>query len=157
MAGGTGSNSGYGADAMIDGINVTPLVDIMLVLLIIVMVAAQFTSSSAVPLDLPKASESEQVQTIFSVTLPAEGELQVDGEPVGREALEERASRALEEKPDLRAVIRADGEVSHRRVMDAMDALRSAGLAQVAFATSSETSGSDGSGDAEDDSAEPPH
>jgi len=140
MAGGT-NGPGYGADAMIDGINVTPLVDIMLVLLIIVMVAAQFTSSSAVPLDLPQASESDEVQTVFSVTIPGGDKLMVDGRPVGREALEARARRALEEKPDLRAVIHADGDVSHRRVMDVMDALRAAGLVRVAFATAPEDSG----------------
>jgi biopolymer transport protein ExbD len=149
MSGPSGPNGGGN---MIEGINVTPLVDIMLVLLIIVMVTAQFTSSSAVPMDLPQASESEEVQTVFAVTVPADGELQVDGEAIERSALEGRASAALDETPDLRAVIQADGAVPHRRVMDVMDELRAAGLTKVAFAAESEKSGAESSeGDDGDD------
>ncbi|MFB6265118.1 MAG: ExbD/TolR family protein [Bradymonadaceae bacterium] len=140
MAGTDTTDPGRGRGQMIDGINVTPLVDIMLVLLIIVMVTARFASSSAMPLDLPQASESTSVQTIFAVTLPADGQMRVDGERVDPARLERRAARALDKKPDLRAVIQADGDVPHRRVMETMDALRAAGLTRVAFATTKETS-----------------
>ena len=129
----TGPQGGRGK--MIQGINVTPLVDITLVLLIIFMVTARFTSTEAVPLDLPQASESEALQTIFAVTVPADGEITVDGNEVEVDKLDQLAARALADNPQLRAVIQADGDVSHRRVMAVMDALRAGGLTRVAFAT----------------------
>jgi biopolymer transport protein ExbD len=135
MAG--GANQG-GRGKIIQGINVTPLVDIMLVLLIIFMVTAQFTNSPAVPMDLPQAAESEEVQTIFAVAVPVEGSLRVDGEPVKLGELESRVETALEAEPEMRAVIQADGDVAHRRVMSVMDELRAGGLRKVAFATAPE-------------------
>lgn len=65
MAGGTQPRGG-----LIEGINVTPLVDIMLVLLIIFMVTARLVDSPAVPLDLPQASQSEDVQTVSPCPSP---------------------------------------------------------------------------------------
>ena len=116
------------------GINVTPLVDIVLVLLIIFIVTAKIVVSPAVPLDLPKASQSEELQVIFSVVLPARGGMFVNGEPVSDDAaLLERARDALARDPELRAVIDADGDVPHRQVIHALDLLKQAGLARVAF------------------------
>ena len=69
-------------DEPITGINITPLVDIVLVLLIIFMVTAKLIVSKSVPLDLPKAASGSDIQTVFSVVLSAEGITQVDGNPV---------------------------------------------------------------------------
>lgn len=121
---------------LIEGINVTPLVDITLVLLIIFMVTAKMVVQPAVPLDLPQAKQGEELQTIFVVTLPRDGSLLVDGEPVAEEALFERARAALAANPDLRAVIQADGDVPHRRVIGVLDRLKEAGIVRVAFGTS---------------------
>ena len=136
--GGNQTSGPDGGGRMIEGINVTPLVDIMLVLLIIVMVSAKFTSTSAVPLDLPESSESDRVRTVFSVTVPAGDKLRVDGTVIERNELARKATVARKSDPDLRAVIQADGDVPHRRIMGVMDALREAGLTQVAFATVAE-------------------
>ena len=121
---------------IISGINVTPLVDITLVLLIIFMVTAKIVAAPAVPLDLPRASEGRDVQVVFSILLPADGAVFVNGTPVaGLQALKDRARAALEESPDLRAVIQADGSVEHRRVIAALDAIKSAGVTRIAFGT----------------------
>jgi biopolymer transport protein ExbD len=122
-------------NAPITGINVTPLVDITLVLLIIFMVTAKLVVSRALPLDLPKAATGGEVQQIFSVSLLANGTRQVDGSKVGddRELLG-RARAALHEHGELRAVVQADGSEAHRDVMHALDVLRQAGLTRVAFA-----------------------
>jgi biopolymer transport protein ExbD len=130
---------------VIEGINVTPLVDIMLVLLVVFMVAARVVSSPAVPLDLPQASRPEEVQTVLSVTLPAEGPARVDGQPVDAAALTERARQALARDPAVRAVISADRAVSHGRVMGVLDRLREAGLARVAFGAEAAPAGDAGS------------
>ncbi|WP_437795324.1 ExbD/TolR family protein [Sorangium sp. So ce693] len=118
---------------IIEGINVTPLVDITLVLLIIFIVTAKIVVAPAVPLDLPHASQSEEVQAVLSVVLPAEGPVQVDGAAIDDAALRERARAALSRDPQLRAVIQADRAVSHGRVMTVLDTLKAAGIARVAL------------------------
>jgi biopolymer transport protein TolR len=130
MAGGSQPRGG-----IIEGINVTPLVDIVLVLLIIFIVTAKMVVAPSVPLDLPAASHGEEVQTIFSVAIPKSGGLIIDGEPATDESLQQRVKTALGKDKELRAVIQADGDVPHRRVIDVLDRLKSAGLTKVAFGT----------------------
>jgi biopolymer transport protein ExbD len=121
-------------NGMITGINVTPLVDITLVLLIIFIVTAKIIVTPALPLDLPKASTSEEVQVVFSVIIAQNGTTLVDGAPANSdETLLDLAKRAVARDPDLRAVINADGAVPHRKVMRALDLLKSAGITRVAF------------------------
>lgn len=121
-------------DAPITGINVTPLVDITLVLLIIFMVTAKLVVSQAIPLDLPKAATGGEVQQVFDLTLTATGQTLVNGTDIpSDEVLVARAKAALQTQPELRAVIQADGAVPHRRVMHAMDLLRQASVSRIAF------------------------
>lgn len=123
--------------APITGINVTPLVDITLVLLIIFMVTAKLVVSRAMPMDLPQAASGDEVQQVFSVSLREDGGTFVDGAQIQDDAeLLEQARRGIATHADLRAVIQADSEVPHRRVMRALDVLRQAGLGKVAFAVS---------------------
>src|ERR1700704_1034550 len=104
-------------NGIIPGINVTPLVDVMLVLLVIFIVTAKIIVTPAVPLDLPRASSSEEVQVVYSVIVPASAPARVNGQPVADDAaLSATARAALAQHPDLRAVINADGAVPHRRV-----------------------------------------
>jgi biopolymer transport protein ExbD len=110
------------------------LVDVTLVLLIIFIVTAKLVVAPAVPLDLPKATQGEEVQVVFSVLLPVDGSILVNGASVPDHAtLSERARSALADDPALRAVIQADGELSHRRVVAALDALKRAGVTRIAF------------------------
>jgi biopolymer transport protein ExbD len=127
----SGQHQGSGP---ITGINVTPLVDITLVLLIIFMVTAKLVVSRAMPMDLPRAATGGEAQTTFNVSLHADGTTRVAGEPIAHEAeLLARARRALESQPEARTVIDADGTVPHQRVMRALDVLRQAGHTRLAF------------------------
>jgi len=118
----------------ITGINVTPLVDIMLVLLVIFMATTTIAATSAVPLELPRASQTEEVPAVFVVTLPVAGPILVNGQPVGDDrGFARRVAEAVRRDPHLRAVIDADGAVPHRRVIHTLDLLKTAGLAKVAF------------------------
>jgi biopolymer transport protein ExbD len=124
--------------APITGINVTPLVDITLVLLIIFMVTAKLVVSRAMPMDLPKAATGGEVQQIFSLSLRSDGTTYIDGVAAARDQdVLGRARESLARHPDLRAVVEADGTVQHSRVMHALDILRQAGLARVAFGVQS--------------------
>ena len=132
MAGGAGNNG----SGIIGGINVTPLVDITLVLLIIFMVTAKLVvaPSSALPLTLPKAATGEAIQVVFAISLTKDGSAYIDGKPVASdEAVKSRAADELARHPDLRTVIQADGDVPHKRVIHVMDLLSQAGVTQIAF------------------------
>ncbi|MEM7437541.1 MAG: biopolymer transporter ExbD [Myxococcota bacterium] len=118
---------------IIEGINVTPLVDIALVLLIIFIVTAKIVVAPAVPMDLPEASQAEEIQTIFAVGVDPSGALTVDGEACADQSLDDLAKAALERDGALRAVIQADGAVPHRRVIEVLDLLKVAGIERVAF------------------------
>ena len=119
---------------IIAGINVTPLVDITLVLLIIFIVTAKIIVTPAVPLDLPRASQTEELQVVFSVIVPASGPTLVNGEAASDDVVLTRLAKdALVKDPDVRAVINADGAVPHRRVIHTLDLIKSAGIARVAF------------------------
>jgi len=139
MAGGS-----QDSEEAINGINVTPLVDIMLVLLIIFMVTAKLiVSQSNVPLDLPKASNGRSdIQVIFSVVLAADGSAQVDSKPVANdEAILALASEAAKKDPDVRAVIKADSAITHGRVIHVLDLLKTAHVSKIAFGVTPVASG----------------
>jgi len=122
-------------DGLIAGINVTPLVDVTLVLLIIFMVTARIIVSQGLPMDLPKAATGEALQQVFSVELTADGKTRVDSEGVPNdEAISGLAKASKLKNPDLRAVIRADRKVEHGRVIHVLDLLKRAGVAKIAFA-----------------------
>jgi biopolymer transport protein ExbD len=130
MAGGAADNGDEG----IVGINVTPLVDITLVLLIIFMVVAKMVVSQSVPLDLPKAASGTDVQVVFAVELYANGDIIVDQKKIASDdALLPLAREGHAKAADLRAVIKADGTVQHQRVIHVLDLLKQAGIAKIAF------------------------
>ena len=121
-------------EGVIEGINVTPLVDVMLVLLVIFIVTAKIIVTPAVPLDLPHAAHGDEVQVVLSVIVPARGPMLVNGAALASdEALGARAREALAGDPELRAVIAADGSIPHRRIIRVLDLLRGAGVSRVAF------------------------
>jgi biopolymer transport protein ExbD len=141
------SSAQSGDSDEIVGINVTPLVDIMLVLLIVFMVTAKLINSTGVPLDLPKGitSGTDQLQTIFSVSIAADGSTTVDSAKVlNDETVLELAKAAIAKTPDLRAVIKADTAVPHGRVLKVLDLLKVAKISKIAFATAPVGAGAPG-------------
>lgn len=138
MAGGASDDD----DGMISGINVTPLVDVTLVLLIIFMVTARIIVSQGMPMDLPKSASGEALQTVFAVELTADGKTRVDSEVAADdEAIIPLAKKAKAKNKDLRAVIRADKKVEHGRVIHVLDLLRRSGIAKIAFAVTPSAEG----------------
>jgi biopolymer transport protein ExbD len=128
-------SGGSSGDQDITGINVTPLVDITLVLLIVFMVTAKLVMSQAMPLDLPKAASAGAVSSVFTVSIDASGAITANGQALADAAALDRAVHAeLQKTPDLRAVIAASQKTAHGSVMTVLDTLRGAGLSKVAFA-----------------------
>jgi biopolymer transport protein ExbD len=128
------SQSTQTEEGVFAGINVTPLVDITLVLLIIFMVTAKLIVSQTLPLDLPKAAAATEQQVVFSVSLSKAGETSVDSRKVATDAEILAAARdAKQHHPEVRAVIQADSAVSHGRVVRVLDLLKQGGIGKIAF------------------------
>jgi biopolymer transport protein TolR len=118
-------------------INVTPMVDVMLVLLIIFMVTAPLLVAG-VPVDLPdsKAGALDQEQTPVQIALDASGALFVDDQPTAPEALGARlaaVAAASREPGGPRIYLRADRALDYGRVMGVMGEINAAGLRRVAL------------------------
>ncbi len=122
---------------MITEINVTPLVDIMLVLLIIFMLTTDIVSSrrKALELDLPAAAiEGATVQAPpLVVQIARDGALAIDGAPVDEAALTTRVEALLARDPKARAVIAADRDTAHGRVVWVMSFVKRLGLEAFAI------------------------
>jgi biopolymer transport protein ExbD len=116
--------SGSSSDESIVGINVTPLVDVVLVLLVVLMVTATYLASKAIPVDLPTGKTGEASTAPLTVSLTKAGSLYVDGVPCNEAQLREKLAGARRTDPEVRAVIAADGSVAHRQVIRVIDLLR---------------------------------
>jgi len=122
------------ADEEIVGINVTPLVDVVLVLLIIFMVTANFIVKETVEVDLPKAAHGgETVQGLVNVVLDKGGQLYFDGTPVTEGELQQRAAEQLKKDPETRAIISADQSLPYGQVMHLIDVVKGQGIARFAL------------------------
>lgn len=115
-------------------INVTPFIDVMLVLLIIFMVAAPLATVD-VKVDLPvaNAAASQRPDQPVYLTIEKGGRLSVNDNPVAVDALGAEVSKAAGGDVEQRVYLRADKAVPYERIMDTMNALRSAGFLKVAL------------------------
>ncbi len=129
------------ADDEISGINVTPFVDIALVLLIIFMVTAKYIVSQSIPVDLPEAStgQSNAAAATVSVSVDSHGDTFVDSERVDDRTLLARVRARFDANHEVRAVIAADRVVPHGRVTRVIDVIRQAGISRFAIQTDPST------------------
>ena len=115
-------------------INVTPLVDIMLVLLIIFMLTAHLIARQAIEVELPRASQSSALPpTTLAVTLTRDGALLLDSRPVTPDELRARVRAAVAADPHAQAIIVGDKAVSHGRVVWLLDTIKSLGITSFAI------------------------
>ena len=127
-----GSSSGIKSD-----INVTPLVDVMLVLLIIMMIVAPLLQQG-VPVTLPLAansSEKPETQGQTVVTIDRNKDVYLNAIPVPSGQLQNRVKEILEDKSDKIVIIKADEEAPYSAVMDTMDELRASGIEDMGLIT----------------------
>jgi biopolymer transport protein ExbD len=130
---GTGDDDDLGSQT-ISGINVTPLVDITLVLLIIFMVTATVIVNAGIKVELPKAaSGSDQTKTTLALTLDKGGILYLNGEKSSDQAIIRYIGETLPRTPDLQAIIAADRVVPHGDVVHLIDLVKRAGVRRFAI------------------------
>jgi biopolymer transport protein TolR len=126
---------GPGARPMSD-INMTPLIDVMLVLLVIFMVAAPLMTA-ALKLELPKseAAAAPSGPAPVQLALDAGGQAFWDQQPVDPAALRERLQRLGREQPEAELLLAIDRRLPYGQVAALLDQLQAAGLTRVAFST----------------------
>jgi biopolymer transport protein ExbD len=118
-------------------VDITPLVDVVFLMLIFFLVSTTFKVGSSLKLELPTSKTQEEVQDVKEVviSISAAGQIYVADEPVEDRDLRRRILNASKGDPGIRVVIRADAEAQHKRVVFALDTLRQLGLNKVAIAT----------------------
>ncbi|WP_108503374.1 protein TolR [Paracoccus indicus] len=118
-------------------INVTPFVDVMLVLLVIFMVAAPLMTAG-VPLNLPQtaanAVPTEREEPLV-ISIPAEGQMLVMDQPVEDRQVVSALRTALADRQSGRVFLRADGAIPYSRVVQIMGALNAAGITDIVLVT----------------------
>ena len=132
MAGGA---RGTDDDDLITDINVTPLVDVVLVLLIILMVTATAIVSKTIPMELPEAATGDPttLPATISVSIDSDGKIYLDREELSLADLQTRVRAARAQNEDLRAIIAADGRVEHAQVVRIIDLLRQESVTKFAI------------------------
>ena len=123
-----------GGDDEITGINVTPLVDVVLVLLIIFMVTANFIVRETMEVDLPRAANAgETVQGLLAVVMDRQGHLYVDGEEVSEAQLRAKVAASVKRDADTRAILSADQALPYGEVMHLIDVVKGEGVSRFAL------------------------
>jgi biopolymer transport protein TolR len=121
-------------DDGINEINVTPLVDVMLVLLVIFMVASIYIVKDAIEVDLPKAaSAGETLDTTLAIVIDREGRLYLNGRPSPNEVIARACADASAKDANAQAIISADQNVKHGDVIGVIDLVRTNGLTRFAI------------------------
>ncbi|SES85721.1 ExbD/TolR family protein [Paracoccus homiensis] len=124
-------------NAPMSEINVTPFVDVMLVLLVIFMVAAPLMTAG-VPLNLPKTAATavpSEPEEPLVISIPTAGAITLMNEPVQDDAIVARLRTVLEERQSDKIFLRADGQIPYARVVQVMGALNAAGYTNIVLVT----------------------
>lgn len=137
------SGQDSGDDGVVTGINVTPLVDVVLVLLIIFMITAHLTSNGELKINLPKtaAAEASPTSAGLTVLLDGEGRLFLMEQAVDFSGLKANLAREVELNPGVRVTLAAEGRIPYQQVVKVLDTIKQSGVTRVALA--SDQSGSE--------------
>ena len=135
MGASLGGGGGSGRHRALAEINITPLVDVMLVLLIISMLAAPMLQKG-IPLDLPATETSQDIKDPHTVvSLDRDGRLRLNDQPVHPDLLERRMKSLASGSPGETVFLRADKLIPYGEVLLVMDRIRKAGVTRIALVT----------------------
>jgi biopolymer transport protein ExbD len=117
-------------------INVTPLVDVVLVLLVILLVMTPFLKDE-LPVELPIAAQAKEqtTETTPTLTVAADGTVSFEGSPLASDGLADRLTSIYAERADKTVMLAADRSLSYARVVEVMDACRAAGVERIGVVT----------------------
>jgi biopolymer transport protein ExbD len=142
MTGLPDEDQGESQGGIFSDINITPLTDIFLVLLIIFMVTTTFIAEAGgqnggIKVQLPRGGQAEAVKEVhdLAIAVLSDGRVVLGGKVVDEAQLKGALDRAHGDNPDTLVLIQADEGVAHGRVVSVMDLARRAGLPRLAIAT----------------------
>jgi biopolymer transport protein TolR len=126
----------HGAEPM-SAINVTPLVDVMLVLVVIFILSAPLLLVSSVKLELPKTDAASTTDLTPSVSLVVDrtGQAYLDNQPVPLAELSQSLARTAARQPDTEVQLRADENAPYGKVIEVLGVAQKAGLTRIGFVT----------------------
>jgi biopolymer transport protein ExbD len=134
MAGSVGGGNFGGDDEPIAAINVVPLVDIILVVLIIFMVTAPLVLKPTIDINLPKSSSGDATPaTPLNIAVAGDGKLSLNGSPSDLQTITAYVAKIVAEKPETAAILQADKTVTLDKLTEIIDVVKSAGVKRVAF------------------------
>ncbi|MGB1557348.1 MAG: ExbD/TolR family protein [Oceanococcaceae bacterium] len=117
------------------GLDLTPMLDIVFIMLIFFIVTTSFVREAGVEVNRPQAASAQkQAATSIYVAVTADGEIWVDRRAVNLQGLRAAVARIRLENPEATGIIQADSEARHGLVVQVMDALRLAGVREIAVA-----------------------
>lgn len=118
----------------IGNINITPMVDIMLVLLVIFMVTANFLKKESVNINLPKVSASDpNVAQSVQVAVMKDGKIMLEGSPSDETRLTSSLARSVKLRPNMRVTLSADERLAYGDIAEVMGLIRKSGVARIAL------------------------
>ncbi len=121
-------------DDIIAEINIVPMVDVILVVLIIFMVTAPMIMKPSININLPKAASGEAtVPSKLNITLTADGKINLDGKLVDDAQVQATAQEEVKKNPEIQAIIAADKDVPHGRVVSVLDIVKGSGVKKFAI------------------------
>ena len=121
-------------DDIISEINIVPMVDVILVVLIIFMVTAPMIMKPSININLPKAATGEAtVPSKLNITLTVDGKINLDGKIVDDTEVQKLALEEVKKNPEIQAIIAADKDVPHGRVISVLDIVKGAGVKKFAI------------------------
>jgi biopolymer transport protein ExbD len=126
--------NGSGDDQPIADINIVPFVDIILVVLIIFMITTPFIVKPSININLPKAASGEDTTpSQLTVSISSDGKVLLNGKAASDDDITAFAKDSLNKKPDTQAIISADKDVPHGRVIGVIDLIKTAGISRFAI------------------------
>jgi biopolymer transport protein ExbD len=126
--------AGNDNDDTISAINVTPFVDIILVVLIIFMVTTPIIMKPSINVNLPKAASGDETSAApLNIVISAAGDIFLNGNPSNENDLKTFTESLVKQKPDTQAIISADKDVPHGRVITVIDTVKSSGITKFAI------------------------
>ena len=127
-------------DEILSGINIIPLVDISLVLLIIFMVTANYIMTSSFTVDISQAKHAKTTQqnNVVNITIFREGAIRIENEPVTVSELRSKAQAKYKDNPDISVVLYVDKNVNFKNVVSVLDLLSELGITRLNIAAAAE-------------------
>jgi len=126
--------AGSGEEEEIKSINITPMVDVMLVLLVIFMVTANFLKKESININLPKVAAADpNVSESVQVAMTKDGKLLLDGKETDSAKMKSTLERQSKIRPNMRVTLSADENLAYGQIARIMGVIRNAGVTRIAL------------------------